>query len=108
MGYDAWAWMVWGRELAHLELATTGGPSFKPLPVIVVAPLSILGGAAPAVWLAGMRACAFASLMLAYRLGARLAGPTAGAVAVLGLALSARPSTATAPSAGPANRAPSR
>jgi hypothetical protein len=89
MGYDAWAWMVWGRQLAHLDLATTGGPSFKPLPVIVVAPLSILGGAAPAVWLAGMRACAFASLLLAYRLGARLAGPTAGAVAVLGLALSA-------------------
>jgi hypothetical protein len=89
MGYDAWAWMVWGRELAHLDLATTGGPSFKPLPVIVAAPLSIVGGAAPDVWLAGMRACAVASLVLAYRLGARLAGPAAGAVAVLGLALSA-------------------
>jgi hypothetical protein len=89
MGYDAWAWMVWGRELAHLDLATTGGPSFKPLPVIVVAPLSVLGGIAPAVWLAGMRACAFASLLLAYRLGARLAGPAAGAVAAIGLALTA-------------------
>jgi hypothetical protein len=89
MGYDAWAWMVWGRELAHLDLATTGGPSFKPLPVLVVAPLSILGGIAPAVWLAAMRACAVASLVLAYRLGARLAGPAAGAVAALGLALSA-------------------
>jgi hypothetical protein len=89
MGYDAWAWMVWGRELAHLDLATTGGPSFKPLPVLVVAPLSILGGIAPAVWLAGMRACAVVSLVLAYRLGARLAGPAAGAVAAVGLALSA-------------------
>jgi hypothetical protein len=89
MGYDAWAWMVWGRELAHLDLATTGGPSFKPLPVLVVAPLSVLGGIAPAVWLAGMRACAVASLLLAYRLGARLAGPAAGAVAAVGLALSA-------------------
>jgi hypothetical protein len=89
MGYDAWAWMVWGRELAHLDLATTGGPSFKPLPVIVVAPLSVLGGAAPDVWLAGVRACAVASLLLAYRLGARLAGPVAGAVAAIGLALSA-------------------
>lgn len=89
MGYDAWAWMVWGRELAHLDLATTGGPSFKPLPVIVVAPLSVLGGIAPAVWLAGMRACAVASLLLAYRLGTRLAGPAAGAVATVGLALSA-------------------
>jgi hypothetical protein len=86
MGYDAWAWMVWGRELAHLDLATTGGPSFKPLPVLVTAPL---GAIAPPVWLAAMRACAFASLLLAYRLGAQLAGPVAGAVAVVGLALSA-------------------
>src|SRR4051795_4569617 len=77
MGYDAWAWMVWGRELAHLDLATTAGPSFKPLPVIVTAPL---GAIAPPVWLAAMRACAFASLVLAYRLGARLAGPAAGMV----------------------------
>jgi hypothetical protein len=86
MGYDAWAWMVWGRELAHLDLATTGGPSFKPLPVLVTAPL---GAIAPPVWLAAMRACAFASLLLAYRLGARLAGPAAGAIAAVGLALSA-------------------
>jgi hypothetical protein len=89
MGYDAWAWMVWGRELAHLELETTGGPSFKPLPVLVVAPLSVLGGGAPAVWLAAIRACAFASLALGYRLGTRLAGPVAGAAGALGLALSA-------------------
>jgi hypothetical protein len=89
MGYDAWAWMVWARELAHLDLATTAGPSFKPLPVIVVAPLTVLGGAAPAIWLAAMRACAVGSLVLAYRLGSRLANPLAGAVAALGLALSA-------------------
>jgi hypothetical protein len=89
MGYDAWAWMVWARELAHLDLDSTAGPSFKPLPVLVVAPLTVLGGAAPAIWLAAMRACAVGSLVLAYRLGARLAGPVAGAVAALGLALSA-------------------
>jgi hypothetical protein len=89
MGYDAWAWMVWARELAHLDLDSTAGPSFKPLPVLVVAPLTVLGGAAPAIWLAAMRACAVASLVLAYRLGARLAGVAAGAVAALGLALSA-------------------
>ncbi len=89
LGYDSWAWTVWGRQLAHLDLDTTAGPSFKPLPVLVLAPLSLLGGAAPAVWMAAMRACAFASLLLAYRLGARLAGPLAGAVAVVSLALSA-------------------
>src|ERR671935_2323208 len=89
LGYDAWAWTVWGRQLAHLDLDTTAGPSFKPLPVLVLAPLSLLGGAAPAVWMAAMRACALGSLLLAYRLGARLAGPLAGAVAVVSLALSA-------------------
>src|SRR3954465_8084033 len=81
LGYDAWAWTVWGRELAHLDLATTAGPSFKPLPVLVLAPVSVLGGAAPVVWMAAMRACAVGSLLLAYRLAARVAGPVAGAAA---------------------------
>ena len=89
LGYDAWAWTVWGRELAHLELATTAGPSFKPLPVLALAPLSVLGAATPVVWMGLMRAAAVVSLMLAYRLGARLAGRLAGAVAALSLALSA-------------------
>jgi hypothetical protein len=89
LGYDAWAWMVWGRELAHLRLATTDGPSFKPFPVLVGAPLSVLGAIAPSVWLAGMRAGAVVSLLLAYRLATRLSGPLGGAAAVVGLALSA-------------------
>jgi hypothetical protein len=89
LGYDAWAWTVWGRGLAHLDLSTTAGPSFKPLPVLALAPLSVLGSATPAVWMGLMRAGAFLSLLLAYRLGARLAGPLAGAVAALSLALSA-------------------
>jgi hypothetical protein len=89
LGYDAWAWTVWGRQLAHLDLATTAGPSFKPLPVLTLAPLSVLGGATPVVWMGLMRACAALSLLLVYRVGARLAGPLAGAVAALSLALSA-------------------
>lgn len=32
--YDAWAWIVWGREVASLDLETTRGPSWKPLPVV--------------------------------------------------------------------------
>jgi hypothetical protein len=89
LGYDAWAWTVWGRQLAHLDLDTTAGPSFKPLPVLVLAPLSWLGSAAPYVWLAAVRACAAAALLLAYKLGARLAGPVAGVAAAVSLALSA-------------------
>ena len=55
LGYDAFAWQVWGRGLAHLSLDTTGGPSWKPLPVLVDAPLSVLGDAAPLIWLALVR-----------------------------------------------------
>jgi hypothetical protein len=48
--YDPWAWLVWGREVAHLHLDTTGGPSWKPLPVLVtalVSPLSALDSDLP-------------------------------------------------------------
>ncbi len=31
LSYDPLAWVVWGREIAHLGLDTSGGPSWKPL-----------------------------------------------------------------------------
>jgi hypothetical protein len=55
-----WAWFAWGREIAHPELDTTGGPSWKPLPVLVTtlaSPLSgIDSGLPPAIWMAAARA----------------------------------------------------
>ena len=41
--FDVWAWLLWGREAAHLDLSTTWGPAFKPLPVAVATLLSPLG-----------------------------------------------------------------
>src|SRR3954466_5204405 len=75
LGYDAWAWTVWGPRPAHLDRAPPAGPSFKPLPVLALAPLSVLGGATPAVWMGLMRAAAALSLLLAYRLRPRPARP---------------------------------
>jgi hypothetical protein len=76
--YDPWAWLVWGRELTGLELDTTGGPSWKPLPVAfaaLVAPLSGLGEGVPAaLWTATARAGTLLALALAFRLALRLAG----------------------------------
>ena len=86
VGYDAYAWLVWGRELAHGALQTQGGPAFKALPVIVAAPLSVLGDAAPLVWLAAMRAAALLALLVAYRLGTRIAGRAAGLTAAFVIA----------------------
>lgn len=79
--HDGWAWLVWGRELAHFELDTTGGPSWKPLPVMVTALFSPFGEAALELWLVLVRAAALMSLGLAFRLAARMAGPVAGLLA---------------------------
>lgn len=76
--YDPWGWLVWGRELAHLDLATGAGPSWKPLPVLIDAPLSLLGGAAPKAWLLVARTGWLAAPLLAGWLAARLAGPALG------------------------------
>jgi len=87
---DSWGWIVWGRELLHLELSTVvpGAPAWKPLPVLMTTPLALAGDAAPTLWLLVARAGALASLIVAYRLGDRLAGRWAGILAVAGLVLS--------------------
>jgi hypothetical protein len=94
--FDPWAWIVWGRELLLLDLDTTGGPSWKPLPVLFTAafaPLSLIDEGLPAaLWLVVARAGALLSIVLAFRVARRLAGPGlwtgigAGAVAALALA----------------------
>jgi MFS family permease len=76
--YDPWAWLVWGRELAHGGIETAGGPSWKPLPVLVDAPLSALGGAAPKAWLLVARAGWICAPLLAGLLVARLSGEGTG------------------------------
>jgi hypothetical protein len=87
--YDPWAWIVWGREIVHLDLVTTDGPSWKPLPVLFTAPFSLLGDdAAPALWLVVARAGGLLSIAMAFRLAARLAGPVAGTIAALTLLIS--------------------
>jgi len=89
-GYDAWSWLVWGREVAALDLDTAGGPAFKPLPVFLCAGLSVFGGAAPALWLVVARAGALAAVLLAGRVAWRLSGGSrlAAVVAATGVALS--------------------
>jgi hypothetical protein len=90
--YDPWSWIIWGREVVHIDLMTTGGPSWKPLPVLFTAPFSLFGDAAPDLWLVIARAGALLALAMAFRLGRRLAGEpwgiAAGLIAVLALVTS--------------------
>jgi hypothetical protein len=84
--YDPWSWIIWGREVAHLDLVTIQGPSWKPLPVLFTTPFSLFGDdAAPALWLVIARASGLLAFAMAYRLGERLAGMWAGAIAALAL-----------------------
>src|SRR4051794_32210990 len=86
--YDPWAWIIWGREVAHLDLVTTTGPSWKPLPVLFTTPFSLAGDdGAPLLWLLVARAGGILAFAMANRLAARLAGPVAGAIAAVSLIL---------------------
>jgi hypothetical protein len=95
--YDPWAWIVWGREVVALDLDTTGGPSWKPLPVLFTAAFAPLGAIddsiPPALWLIVARAGAVLALVMAFRLARRLTGSTgpagiaAGLIAAAGLIL---------------------
>ena len=87
--YDPWAWIVWGREIVEGDLDTRSGPSWKPLPMLFTVPFALAGDdAAPSLWLVVARAGGLLALVMAFRLGRRLAGATAGVLAVVGLLLS--------------------
>lgn len=94
--YDPWAWIIWGREIAHFDLQTTGGPSWKPFPVIFTTVFSLFGDAAPDLWLVVARGGAVLAVMLAFRLAARLTGGwgvpaiTAGLVGAVALIISSQ------------------
>ena len=93
--YDPWAWIVWGREVAHLQLDTTGGPSWKPFPVLFTTVFSVTGSVddsiPPLLWLVVARTGALLALALVFRLARRLVGPgwqgvAAGLAAAVALA----------------------
>ena len=83
--YDPWAWIVWGREIVHFDLTTTGGPSWKPLSVIFTTLFAPFGSIAPDLWLIVGRAGAVMSIILSFRLAWRLAGGSIPARAIAGV-----------------------
>ena len=87
--YDPWMWLKWGDELFAGQLSTVQGPAFKPLPVAVCALLAPLGQAAPWLWILVARMAAALAVVLAFRLGRRLAMGSllAGVLAAVGVVL---------------------
>ncbi len=80
LAFDPEAWLVWGREALRLDLATAGGPSWKPLPVAVTTPLSLLGDATPWAWLVFARTAGLLALAGAAALALRISGSRAAAL----------------------------
>jgi hypothetical protein len=85
--YDPWAWIIWGREVLHLDLSTVDGPSWKPLPVLLTTPFALFGSLAPDLWLFVARAGAIAGVVMAFRVARRLGGVPAGAAAAAAYAI---------------------
>jgi len=89
--YDPWAWILWGREILHLDLVTEGGPSWKPLPILFTTPFSLFGqDLAPYLWIWVARAGGLLGCVMAYRMafrlvGGRIYGALAGVSAFLAL-----------------------
>src|SRR6478609_10984527 len=73
-GYDPYAWLLWGRDLAHLGLSVAGtGTSWKPLPALIDALLAPLGRHASDGWIVISRAGALFAIYMAARVASRLA-----------------------------------
>jgi hypothetical protein len=98
--YDPWAWISWGREVVdpHLSFAITGGPSWKPFPVMFTTVWALFGSAAaPTLWVITARAGGLLGLVGAYLLASRLvyqpgrrprwAGVAAGLIAAAGIVI---------------------
>lgn len=87
IAYDPYSWVIWGREVAHLDLDTQdAATAVKPLPIFLTTALAPTGSLAPVLWLVVARAGALLAVALAFRLGRRLGGVGAGIVAAVGLA----------------------
>jgi hypothetical protein len=83
--YDPWSWLLWSRQIVHGHLIiTTGGTSWKPLPMIFTVPFALFGSAAPYLWLAVARAGALAAVVMVFRLSYRLTRQVPGLFGEIG------------------------
>lgn len=74
--FDAYGWLVWGRQAAHLSLDISAAPSWKPLTFLFTFPYAlVLDGGALWAWMLTAVAAAFAAPILGARIAFRLTVP---------------------------------
>jgi uncharacterized membrane protein len=74
--YDAWGFLVWGKQALHWNLSTRAAPSWKPLPFLFTLPYALTGGAQLWLWMITAVAAALAGAPIAGRIAYRLVGPS--------------------------------
>jgi hypothetical protein len=85
--YDPWVWVIWGREIVHGHLSTTGGPTLKPLALVFTTIVAPFGSAAPNMWVAIARAGALTAVALTFLLTTRLSRIATAPLGAVGWAL---------------------
>lgn len=76
--YDAYGWLVWGRQTLHWNLDTNGAPSWKPVTYLFTLPYALFGRTQQFLWMFTAVAFAFAGAVFAGRIAWRLTGPYVG------------------------------
>jgi hypothetical protein len=76
--YDAYGWLVWGRQTLHWNLDTNGAPSWKPLTFLFTLPYALAGRGQQWLWMVTEVAAAFSGVVFAARIAYTLTGPREG------------------------------
>src|SRR3954464_3068783 len=76
LAFDPQVWVMWGHDIVHGHLDTTGGPSWKPLPAAAPPRPAPPRDPREALWLIIARASGLMALAGAAVLADRLAGRT--------------------------------
>jgi hypothetical protein len=74
--FDAWGFLVWGKQALHWNLNTDSAPSWKPLPFLFTFFYALAGKAQLWLWMFTAVAAAFAAAPIAGRIAHRLTGPS--------------------------------
>ena len=77
--YDAYGWLVWGRQAACLNLDTNAAASWKPLTFLFTFPYAlVLGRAALWLWMVTATAAGFAGAVFGGIGNRRMSAPSPG------------------------------
>jgi hypothetical protein len=76
--YDAYGWLVWGRQTLHWNLNTDGAPSWKPLTFVFTFPYALVRPAQPWLWSVTSVAASLSGAVFGGRIAYRLTGPSPG------------------------------